>query len=600
MAGLIPQSFIDELLLRTDIVEVIEERIPLKQSGRDLIGRCPFHEEKTPSFSVSRTKQFYYCFGCHASGNALGFMMNYEGLNFVEAIEELAEQANLNVPRDEVAQNQGTSPYERHSALFELLDHAKQFYQSQLRQHPEAERAIAYLKERGVSGQIATRYELGFAPAGWSNLIDALSGQYPNEEMKRAGLITISQNNGREYDRFRDRIIFPIHNRRGQVTGFGARALTADDSPKYLNSPETPIFHKGKELYGLFQARGTQRRPSSLLVVEGYLDVIALAQFGYDNAVGTLGTAVTVAHITSLFRMTPQVIFCFDGDNAGQRAAWRALETVLPELREGRSVGFLFLPDGDDPDSFVRTHGTKAFDELIATAAPVSEFLFSCLREKVAMETVEGRARLVELALPLIQKIPPGVYKVLLERELFSLAQLDDKGIVSGESLKKAVPRLRKRTRPLPQRGSTQLEIPSLIKKGIRLLLHHPKLACRVPRPDLDELERPGIGLFCELFELCREHPHLTTGGILEYFREHQSRGHLAKLASDDQPVVMTGAMAGSEDDFAAILENLAIERMEQRYSHLAGKTKTVPLTDEEKTEFQDLYAALSSSRASV
>ena len=588
MAGLIPQSFIDELLLRTDIVEVIEERITLKQGGRDLIGRCPFHEEKTPSFSVSRTKQFYYCFGCHASGNALGFMMNYEGLNFVEAVEELAEQANLSVPRDDVPQNQGSSSYEDHSDLFELLDHAKQFYQSQWRQHPGAKRAIAYLKARGVSGPITARYELGFAPSGWSNLIDALSKQYSNEIMKRAGLVTVNQKSTGEYDRFRDRIIFPIHNRRGQVVGFGARALTVEDSPKYLNSPETPVFHKGKELYGLFQARGAQRRPSSLLVVEGYLDVIALAQFGYDNVVGTLGTAVTVAHITSLFRMTPHIIFCFDGDGAGQRAAWRALETVLPELREGRSAGFLFLPDGDDPDSFVRTRGIKAFDELIATATPVSEFLFSHLREKVDIETVEGRARLVELAIPLLQKIPPGAYKVLLEKELSALTQLDDKGIVSSESLKKAAPQLRRRTRASPQRGSTQLEIPSLIKKGIRLLLHHPKLACQVPRPDLDELERPGVALFCELFELCREHPHLTTGGILEHFREHQSMEHLAKLASDDQPAMVTG----SEDDFVPILKKLTIERMEQRYSHLAKKTEAESLTDEEKREFRDLWAA--------
>ncbi|MCH9673274.1 MAG: DNA primase [Gammaproteobacteria bacterium] len=576
-----PQTFIDDLLARTDIVDVVEERVPIKSGGRDYMGCCPFHEEKTPSFSVSREKQFYYCFGCHASGNALGFVMNYDGLGFVEAIEELAGRLGMDIPREADAQ-----PRVDHSKLYDLLNAASKFYQSQLRRHPDAARAVAYLKERGLDGKTAARYDLGFAPPGWDNLATHLSNGRNDADMELAGLVSPRPKGSGVYDRLRDRIVFPIHDKRGQVIGFGGRTIAPDDTPKYLNSPETPVFHKGRELYGLHQARQSQRRPEYLLVVEGYLDVVALAQFGIDTAVATLGTAITADHANALFRVTQHVVFCFDGDGAGGRAAWRALETVLPELREGRSASFLFMPDGEDPDSFVRSEGADALRERISTSTPLSEFLFSHLSENLDISTIEGRSRLAESASPLIEKIPAGAYRTLLDQKLSELTQIrGNKLTMLNDNGRRTPPRRSSESRA-PQPGA-----PSLVRQGIRLLLHDPSLASRAPVPELTGLERQGIDLLRELLALCRDSPDLSTGRILERYREHAMGPHLAKLAAGPSPILE----AGLEDEFSGILAKLAAERIEQRYRYLAQQAEAHTLTDEEKREFRHLLEQLNS-----
>jgi DNA primase len=396
MGGLIPDSFIEELLGRVDIVEVIERRVPLKKAGREYQARCPFHDEKTPSFTVSPQKQFYHCFGCGAHGSAIGFMMNYEGLEFVDAVEELARLAGLQVPRDTAAAASRPA-----AGLYELLAEAGDWYQSQLKQ---SQQAIEYLKRRGLSGEVAARFGVGYAPAGWDGLMRQLGTDDQRLKLlQRAGML--SQGKGGTYDKFRDRIMFPIHDRRGRIIAFGGRAL-ADDGPKYLNSPETELFHKGRELYGLYLARKSQAKLEQILVVEGYMDVVALAQFGFGNCVATLGTATTGDHAELLFRAADEAIYCFDGDQAGRKAAWRALEATLPRLREGRQARFLFLPEGEDPDSLVRRQGGEAFEALLADAQPLSEYFFDQLTGGVDMSSIDGRARLVGQTAP--RADPPG------------------------------------------------------------------------------------------------------------------------------------------------------------------------------------------------
>ncbi|MFP4181655.1 MAG: DNA primase, partial [Thiohalospira sp.] len=359
MAGRIPQNFIDDLVSRTDIVEVIGERVPLKRKGREYAACCPFHDERTPSFYVSPEKQFYHCFGCGAHGTALGFLMDYGHLSFPEAVEDLAGRLGLDVPREG---DDGRPPAPDRTPLYETLAAAADYYRAMLRRHDQARRAADYLKGRGVSGATARDYGLGFAPPGWRNLLPALGGgEETRKRLVEAGLL-IERDDGGVHDRFRDRVIFPIHDHRGRPIAFGGRIL-GDGEPKYLNSPESPVFHKGRELYGLYEARRALRRLDRLLVVEGYMDVIALAGAGVHHAVATLGTATTADHLDRAFRLTGEVVFCFDGDRAGREAAWRALENALPVLRDGRSVRFLFLPEGEDPDTLVRREGGAAFGE---------------------------------------------------------------------------------------------------------------------------------------------------------------------------------------------------------------------------------------------
>ena len=412
MGGLIPESFIEELLGRLDIVEVIERHVPLKRAGREYQACCPFHDEKTPSFTVSPQKQFYHCFGCGAHGSVIGFLMNYEGLEFVDAVEDLARHAGLTVPREASRKAQPSA------GLYEVMESAASFYQDQLKNSPEA---IDYLKKRGLSGDIAKEFGVGFAPGGWSNLMERLGGDEKKRSLlKRGGLL--SEGKSGAYDKFRHRIMFPIHDRRGRVIGFGGRALD-DDGPKYLNSPETELFHKGRELYGLYLARKSQAKLDQIIVVEGYMDVMALAQFDFRNCVATLGTATTDDQAELLFRAASEVIYCFDGDRAGKKAAWRALEATLPRLREGRQAKFLFLPDGEDPDTMVRGQGVGAFTALLDAAQPLSEFFFDHFTAAVDMASIDGRAKLVELARPQVEKIPPGVFHDMMFSRLEVLAQ---------------------------------------------------------------------------------------------------------------------------------------------------------------------------------
>ena len=433
MAGLIPQSFIDDLLNRTDIVDVVSSRVQMKKAGKNYTACCPFHKEKTPSFSVSPDKQFYYCFGCGAGGNALGFIMDHDNLDFPQAVEELAKAAGMEIPREESGRpHKPRQPTD--SPLYPLLTAAAEFYRQALKSHPQRKAAVDYLKGRGLTGEIARDFGLGFAPPGWDNLYKHLSSDTMQQKaMIDAGLLVENAETGKRYDRFRDRVMFPIRDSRGRIIAFGGRVL-GDDKPKYLNSPETPVFHKGQELYGLFEARKNNRNLDEIIVVEGYMDVIALAQQGLRNAVATLGTATSEEHMKRLFRVVPSVLFCFDGDQAGRNAAWRALEATLSSLQDGRRARFLFLPEGEDPDTLVRSEGTDAFRARIHQhAQPLADYFFQQLTEEADPRSLEGKAHMATLAAPLIDKVPGANLKALMRQRLLEITGL------SGEAVSQLV-----------------------------------------------------------------------------------------------------------------------------------------------------------------
>ena len=417
MAGLIPQSFIDDLLDRVDIVDVVDSRVKLKRSGKNYSACCPFHEEKTPSFTVSPEKQFYYCFGCGASGNALGFVMDYERLSFPEAVEQLARITGLDVPREVQTEAEIKREQERKS-IYQLLEKADEFYQQQLRHHPSKHLAVNYLKGRGLDGKTAKAYGVGFAPPGWDNLLKALGNSDDDKHLLIEGGMLIHQEQEKKlYDRFRHRIMFPIRDTRGRVIGFGGRVL-GDDKPKYLNSPETPVFHKGQELYGLYEARLAYRDLPRLLVVEGYMDVVSLAQFGIGYGVATLGTACGPDHLDRAFKYTNEVVFCFDGDKAGRSAALRALDASLETMVDGRTVKFLFLPEGEDPDTLVRQIGPEKFERMVELAVPLEDYLFDAVADGLNIRTMEGRATFSKRAAPLLDRLPKGVFRELMFESL--------------------------------------------------------------------------------------------------------------------------------------------------------------------------------------
>lgn len=424
MAGHIPRSFIDDLLARLDIVDIIDARVKLKKKGKNYGACCPFHNEKTPSFSVSQEKQFYHCFGCGAHGNAIDFMMEFERLEFVEAIEELASYLGLDVPREQRSGGSGqfksgpqASSSEKRS-LYDLMGSIAQFYRNQLKQ-PSSKVAIEYLKDRGLSGEIVQKFGIGYVADEWDLVRKNFGQNKDNQDMLVTGGMLIENDKGNRYDRFRGRIMFPIRDRRGRVIGFGGRVL-GEGTPKYLNSPETPIFHKGKELYGLYEVLQAHREPAQILVVEGYMDVVALAQYGVDYSVASLGTSTTGDHIQMLFRQTNTVVCCYDGDRAGKEAAWRALENALQFLKTGNTLKFLFLPDGEDPDSYVRKYGKAAFEQQIEQATPLSSYLFDNLIElhQINLGNNEGKSALRAYASALIDKIPDPYFQELLEKLL--------------------------------------------------------------------------------------------------------------------------------------------------------------------------------------
>jgi DNA primase len=476
---MIPKSFVQELLSRVDIVDVIESCFPLKRAGSNLTACCPFHSEKSPSFTVSPTKQFYHCFGCGAHGSAIGFLMEYSGLTFVEAVKDLAERVGVQVPDERPVRTDAPTAQGTHSpdALLDVLHRAAAFYKTELK---KSEHAIAYLKGRGLTGEIAARFALGYAPAGWQGL-GSVFPNYADRLLVEAGLV-IQGDEGKRYDRFRDRIMFPIVSQRGQIIGFGGRVLDKSE-PKYLNSPETAVFEKGHELYGLFQARQGIRSEGRVIVVEGYMDVVALAQYSVTNAVATLGTATTPWHVQKLLRQTDEVVFCFDGDAAGRRAAWRALENALEHLQDGKQVKFLFLPPEHDPDSYLRAEGRDAFDRLLAQATPLSAFALKELASHVDMATAEGRAKFLQDAKPLVQRMSAPILRVMLRDQLAQLTGLgrDELGAQLGlKPIGQAAGRPAVATRVRP----------SLIRNLARLLALRPQLA---QLADAELLETPGV-----------------------------------------------------------------------------------------------------------
>ena len=528
MAGKIPQQFIDDLLTRIDIIDVVDGFVPLRKAGRNHQARCPFHDEKTPSFTVSQEKQFYHCFGCGAHGTAISFLMDYAGMNFVEAIEELAARAGLEVPReggDTNSDNKGITE------LYELMEMVVRYYCRQLREHPDAARAIEYLKSRGIDGQLAAEFELGYAPPGWENLISALGGSSAALlRLAKTGMV-ITRDNGGYYDRFRERIIFPIRDLRGRAIGMGGRVLD-DSTPKYLNSPETPIFHKGYELYGLYQARRNNRELPQLFVVEGYMDVLALAQHGIHNAAATLGTAVTQEHLQQLFKVTPRLVFCFDGDSAGQKAAWRALEISLPLLRDGRQIHYLFMPTGEDPDSFIRQHGQEKFTDP-GTQVPLSDYLLDSLKQQADLNDREDRALLAEKTLAYLAKLPGGALLELLLNDLATLCRMNVDSL--RHLLQDKKPGLAGKIRKQVKRSALTQKRPNtnLVSKAIRLLLHNPGIALdvRMPGP-IQNIDDPGIGFLRELMEFISTHPDTTCAGILEHWRGSRYEQRLNDLAA--------------------------------------------------------------------
>jgi len=580
MAGRIPQQFIDDLMSRVDIVDVIDARVPLRKAGKDYTARCPFHEEKSPSFTVSPAKQFYHCFGCGAHGTALSFLMNYEHMEFVEAVRELATKAGMEIPLSASPSNDGPS----HQPLYLILEKAAEFFRRQLRNHPQA---IDYLKQRGLSGATAAEFGIGFAPPGWDNLSLEL-GTSPGDQalLMEAGLV-IKKDGGGYYDRFRNRIIFPIRDRRGRVIAFGGRVVDKEDNPKYLNSPETPVFHKGKELYGLFEAQKALRHVDKLLVVEGYMDVVALAQHDIRYAAATLGTATSLEHIERLFRLAPEVTFCFDGDRAGRDAARRALENLLPAMREGRDARFLFLPEGEDPDSLVRKEGKQHFEDRIAQSVSFSTFFYEVLTKQADISSIEGRARLVELARPWLSKLPAGVFKHMMMIRLAELSQLSTDVVARNLGMPGQQPSPGNAVQARARRtGAQQRPSKSPVRSGIELLLHTPQLAAVAGQAKRWEiLNIPGLSLFINLLELLQAHPHLHSGAILERWRGTPEGQQLAELAKWE-PILPE---AGLELEFRGVVQWLDTEVAKLRRDELNAKWQREGLTPSEKVEFLEL-----------
>lgn len=566
----IPDAFIDELLARSDIVEIVGARVPLKKQGREYSARCPFHDERSPSFTVSPNKQFYHCFGCGAHGTAISFLMNYDRLEFLDAVDELAKRAGMEVPRDTRQRNENGDTRD----IFSALDAASNFFRRQLAQ---SDKARGYVDRRGIDASIVERFGIGYAPDGFSALRDAL-GTDPRrmQLLERAGLFS-KNDRGHVYDKFRDRLMFPIHDRRGRVIAFGGRVIDAEDSPKYLNSPETALFHKGRELYGLWQARQANAKLDRLIVVEGYMDVVALAQYGVSQAVATLGTATTSEHAELLFRNAPDVYFCFDGDRAGRGAAWKALESVLPRMKDGRQALFLFLPEGEDPDSLVRKEGVAGFDARLREAVPLSEFFYAQLSADVNLSSLDGKARLAERCKPLLAQIPDGAFGDLMQQRLTELT-----GVGARASAPQVhVPMQRARG------GSATAQKPSLVRSAIQHLLHRPAIALELPPPDrYADARQPGIELLHELVLLVRERPEIGTGGLLEHFAGRDESAALQKLAAQELP----GEEPALRAEFLGAIAQLEKQVLQQRIDELQQRLSE--LDEAEKYELRALLQA--------
>ncbi|MEF8794457.1 DNA primase [Thiohalorhabdus sp.] len=591
--GRIPQFFIDDLLGRADIVEVIDEYVPLKKQGSNFKARCPFHEERTASFNVNPERQIFHCFGCGAGGNAIGFLMEYEHLRFPEAVRELAGRYGLEVPEEAGAPREETEKAEAGSGLDQATlaaanEKAARFFEYQLRNHPEAGAVHSYLRDRGIDGETAGRFRLGFAPAGWRNLLEALgTGQPSRKALEELGL-TISRN-GSVYDRFRDRLMFPIRDRRGRVIAFGGRVM-GDGEPKYMNSPEGPLFHKGRELYGLFEARQVLRQQESALVVEGYMDVIALAQAGVGNAVAPLGTALTADQLKLLLRTVPEVVLAFDGDSAGREAAWRSLETALPEAGRGRSLRFLFLPEGEDPDSLVRAEGAESFRARSDQAVPLFEFLIQGLKERVNLSAPEGRDRLLELAGPLYGRIRDSKLRDFLVQRLDGIAKLGQNQV--HRHLERSKGRERDSGGPESaeqvRRSADFLWRQPVTRQALLLLLSEPhELAADVmaAAEDLGRHRSAGINLLLSVAETVHAHPDMSLGALIEHLREVPYGEGVADLAGHDPGVPPEGRRI----ELQGCLRKLQVHAIKARLDALEEEARVAAWSADQAREFQDL-----------
>lgn len=587
MAGLIPQAFIDDLLSRADIIDVIDNRVPLKKSGKNYSACCPFHNEKTPSFSVQPERQFYYCFGCGAAGNAIGFVMNFDQLEFPQAVEVLAKENGLEVPREESAESQRKQS--ENAKLFEALEKANGFFRQQLRQHENKQAAVDYLVSRGVSGEIARDFNIGYAPPGWDNLLTALGqDEKAQKSLAKSGMVIEKdadkkvEGSGRDYyDRFRHRIMFPIRDTRGRTIAFGGRVL-GDDKPKYLNSPETPVFHKGSELYGLYEVKKSSQKFSQLLLVEGYMDVIALAQMGIKNAVATLGTATSSNHLNRLFRVVPEIVFCFDGDKAGRTAAWRALEATLPQMEDGRQVKFLFLPEGEDPDTLVRKIGEDKFNQELANATPLETFFYDKLATGIDVATIEGKARLSNLAKPHLKQLPHGVYGQLMQDRLAQLLGVSSDALsnllespeeqeqasqdlppppdVPDYVPSSATPPPDSRYNPpannnrMANNGLSSYRRPAAVK-AIELLLRNPEIALNL-ETDLSPLKKAedeSRKLLLSLIEIVQKDPTTKVFTLLGYCYGTSLGNQLTQLLKEEKITPTEGV----EVEFSQIIDSI-------------------------------------------
>lgn len=567
MKGLIPQSFIDEVLNRTDIVDFIDGFVPLKKRGTSHLACCPFHSESNPSFNVVAKKQFYHCFGCGASGNVISFAMNYLHLSFPDAIETLATRAGLTVPRE------STPDKTNHTqSLYQHLTHVTQFYQKTLKNKGEI--AIHYLKQRQINGEIAKHYQLGYAPSGWHTLETTFKQN--RQELIATGML-IQKEDGTTYDRYRQRIMFPIHDRQGRIIGFGGRAIEPDQKPKYLNSPETIIFQKNRELYGLHQVIQQHKTHSHILVVEGYMDVIALAQHGITNAVATLGTATSTYHVQLLSKHTRQIIFCFDGDNAGRTAAWRALENSLPQLNTGLNASFIFLPDGHDPDSLVRTEGCDVFNKRLEHATPLNQFFWNTLTQDIDYSTHAGKSQLIQAAKPYLIKIPEGAYKQLLIDELARLTRIESHRLstILTEHLSEKAPH------PVVANITR-----TPLRVATALLLQHPELYAECSdHVHLDLLNDKNQTVLKQIITTVSKHPGINTASLVEAWRDTPMFDAINKLAAWSHQVPHDALVK----EFLDTMVFLTKQNQDQTIQQLINKSRHQGLTPTEQHTLQDL-----------
>ena len=585
MAGRISRQFIDDLLARADIVDIVDSRVPLKKAGKNYQACCPFHNEKSPSFTVSQDKQFYHCFGCGEHGNAISFLMEFDRLDFVDAIEELSSHCGIEVVREEnnatpAEQRRQQEFYQQKQDDYELMNQISRFYQQQLKVAADKDVAINYLKGRGLSGEVVKRFGIGYISDAWDGMMKSYSrnGQ-ANQQLVDLGM-AIQGDKNRPYDRFRGRIMFPIRDKRGRVIGFGGRVL-GDEKPKYLNSPETRVYHKGQELYGLYEAKQANKILDRLVVVEGYMDVVALAQHGVDYAVASLGTATTTEQLQTMFRTVKEVICCYDGDRAGRDAAWRAMENALPLIRDGFSLKFVFVPDGEDPDSLIREKGQQAFEKFLDEAMPLSKFLFEQLMGQVDMSSLEGRAALVESFQPLLAKLPDSVLKDAIINDV-----ANNFGTGSEQFLTKFSKSVAKVNTIKKPKVNTKV---TPVRLAIALLLEHPHIVNSLEDISvLKPLTIPGVDLLTQLLGLCQQNPEIKTAQLLEYFRDTEQGKQLAKLMCWQHHI----EAAAAQDVFLDSIEKLLKNFDEQRTEYLLQKARTGQMSQQEKQELQAILNA--------